>query len=260
MGESWTTPLRDGDPEAAWDQFIERYRRLIFATIRHYTVDRDDVMDAFARVCEAVRENNFARLRRYAAHIDPDRPFSTWLVVVVRNLVIDWLRHRNGRPRLSAMAAALPPLRQRIFAYVFLEGRSHVEAFELLHTRDGSQLSFGDYLKELAATYRTTTGGSRGRLVAQLAGPPPPLGDQDPTLDDPAVLAEQSALLAEVLGSLPADDQLAVQLYVVTGMPAEQVARALGYPSAKTVYNRVYRALALIRAHFAEGSVRRNDL
>jgi hypothetical protein len=34
MVESWIAPLEAGDPEAAWDLFIERYRRLIFGS-RH---------------------------------------------------------------------------------------------------------------------------------------------------------------------------------------------------------------------------------
>jgi RNA polymerase sigma factor (sigma-70 family) len=214
-------------------------------------------MDVFARVCEALRENDFTRLRRCAARVDPDRPFSTWLVVVVHNLTIDWFRHRDGRPRLSAVAAALPRLQQRIFEYVFLEQRSHVEAYELLCSRDGARLSFGEFLKELAATYAAATAGRRGRVSAELAVPPPP-SDDPPA--DPAVLAEQQTFLTQALDALPPDDRLAVQLYVVDGMPAEQVARALGYPNTKTVYNRVYRALTAIRASLEQAGIRSGDL
>ncbi|HEX9705765.1 MAG TPA: sigma-70 family RNA polymerase sigma factor [Gemmatimonadales bacterium] len=257
LAEPWIAPLEAGDPEGAWDLFIERYRPLIFGAIRHYTVEPDDVMDVFARVCEALRENNFTRLRRCATAFDPDRPFSTWLVAVVHNLTIDWFRHRDGRPRLSTIAAALPPLQRRIFEYVFLDQRSHVEAYELLCSRDGASLSFGEFLKELSATYGTAAAGRRGRLAAELAIPPPT--SPDPPAD-PAVAAEQQALLARALESLPADDRLAVQLYVVDEMPAEQVARALGYPSAKAVYNRVYRALATIRARLEQAGIREGDL
>jgi len=255
--ESWIGPLEAGDPEAAWDLFIERYRRLIFGAIRRYTGEPDDVMDVFARVCEALRENDFTRLRRCAARVDPDRPFSTWLVAVVHNLTIDWFRHRDGRPRISAIAATLPHVQQRIFEYVFLEQRSHVEAYELLCSRDGASLSFGEFLKELNATYAAATAGRRGRVSAELASPPPASPDS-PT--DPAVLAEQQTLLARALEALPPGDRLAVQLYVVDEMPAEQVARALGYPSAKTVYNRVYRALAAIRAGLEQAGIRGGDL
>jgi len=257
MVEPWIAPLESGDPEAAWDLFIERYRRLIFGAIRRYTGEPDDVMDVFARVCEALREHDFTRLRRCAARLDPDRPFSTLLVAVVHNLAIDWFRHRDGRRRLSTIAAALPPLRQRIFEYVFVDGRSHVEAYELLRSREAPNLPFGEFLTELSATYRAVRAGRHGHLAAELAVPPPALPDAPP---DPAVAAEQRVLLARALDALPPDDRLAVQLYVVDDMPAEQVAHVLGYPNTKTVYNRVYRALGAIRTHLAQAGIRGGEL
>src|SRR5437763_1312659 len=108
--EDWVVELQGGRPDAAWDRFLERYRRLIFAAIRHYAQDYDDVMDVFARVCEALREDDLARLRCYAEQPVHTARFSTWLVTVVRHLTIDWFRHRDGRRRLSALAERLPPL------------------------------------------------------------------------------------------------------------------------------------------------------
>jgi RNA polymerase sigma factor (sigma-70 family) len=257
MVEPWIAPLEAGDPERAWDLFIERYRRLIFSAIRHYSGEPDDVMDVFARVCEALRENDFTRLRHCALRADPNRPLSTLLFAIVHNITIDWFRHRDGRPRLSTVAAALPPLQQRIFEYVFVDGRSHVEAYELLRSRDAPHLAFGEFLSELSGTYRAVRRGPRSHIVDQLAVPPPALPDAPP---DPAVAAEQRVLLARALEALPPEDRLAVQLYVVDEMPADQVARVLGYPNTKAVYNRVYRALAAIRAHLAQAGIRGADL
>ena len=98
--EDWVSALRGKQPEAAWDLFLGRYRRLIFAAIRHYAQDYDDVMDVFARVCEALREDDFRRLRAYAEQPTHRARFSTWLVTVVRHLTIDWFRHRDGHRRL----------------------------------------------------------------------------------------------------------------------------------------------------------------
>src|SRR5438067_11803590 len=61
--EGWAAELESGKPDAAWDLFLDRYRRLIFAAIRHYAQDYDDVMDVFARVCEALCEGDLRRLR-----------------------------------------------------------------------------------------------------------------------------------------------------------------------------------------------------
>jgi len=257
MVEPWIAPLEAGEPESAWDLFIERHRRLIFGAIRRYTGEPDDVMDVFARVCEVLRENDFARLRRCAARWEPDRPLSTFLFTVVHNITIDWFRHRDGRPRLATIATTLPPLQQRIFEYVFVDGRSHVEAYELLRSRDAPDLPFGEFLGELSGTYRAVRRSPRGHIVAQLAQPPPASPDAPP---DPAVAAEQRVMLARALEALPPEDRLAVQLYVVDEMPADQVARVLGYPSAKTVYNRVYRALGAIRTHLAQAGIRGGEV
>lgn len=257
--EAWIAPLAEGRTETAWDQFIGRYRRLIFAAIRRYTTDPDDVMDVFARVCEAMREDDFGRLRRYAAQADPARRFSTWLCVVIYNLTIDWIRRREGRPRLGAVASTLPPIQQRLFEYVFVQERSHVEAYELLRSRDAPTLRFSEFLKELSATYRSVGTSKRGRLVQELTATPPE-PPPEPTDIDPAMLVERRAVLAEAMKSLSDEDRVAVQLYVLEGMPADQVARTLGLSGAKTVYNRVYRALASLRERLERAGISAGDL
>lgn len=112
--EDWVAELQRGGSDAAWDLVVNRYRRLIFAAIRHYAQDYDDVMDVFARVCEALRQDNLRRLRAYADQSNHRARFSTWLVTVVHNLTIDWFRQRDGRRRLSAVAEGLPALQRCI--------------------------------------------------------------------------------------------------------------------------------------------------
>jgi len=94
--EDWAVELRQGRPEVAWDLFVSRYRRLIFAAIRHYAQDYDDVMDVFARMCEALREDDLRRLRVYVQQPDHTARFSTWLVTVVRHLTVDLCRPTAG--------------------------------------------------------------------------------------------------------------------------------------------------------------------
>src|SRR5881275_662000 len=160
--DDWVAELQAGRPEPAWDRFLDRYRRLIFSAIRHYAEDYDDVMDVFAQVCEALRADDLRRLRSYVDQLDHRARFSTWLVTVVRHLTIDWFRHRDGRRRLSALAERLPPLRRRIFELVFFDGRSSVEAYEMIRASDAPDLPFGRFLTELRETHRSATAGRRG--------------------------------------------------------------------------------------------------
>src|SRR5687767_8598390 len=206
MIESWIAPLAAGDPEAAWGLFIERYRRLIFGAIRRYASDPDDVMDVFARVCETLRANDFKRLHDCAARVRPDRPLSTFLVVVVHNLTVDWIRQRDGRPRPGAVARSLPPLRRRIHEYVFVDGRSHVEAYELLRSRDGATLTFGEFLKELRETVRAgmtdRAGTSRARIVDLT-----PIRAEIQPREDAAVVAERERTVGNLLELLQPEDR-----------------------------------------------------
>jgi len=261
MLENWIAPLTTGDSEKAWELFLQRYRRLIFGAIRRYAKggDADEVMDVFAHVCERLRERDFARLRDAAARVDPDRPISTWIVAVVRNLTIDWLRHRHGRSRLSAAAERLPPLQQRIYQCVFVERRSHRETYELLASRHELSLTFGDFLKEVSATYRSVRSGHWGALIMELA-PSTIDSHVDPFELDSLVACDRQRRLAEAMSALPDDDKVALQLYIVEGVSADDVARLLGWTGAKAVYNRVYRALSALRRLLESAGIKEGDL
>lgn len=258
MEERWLAALEDGEVETAWDRFLDRYRRLILATIRRYAADYDDVMGVFAHACEALHADDLARLRKYADLAPPRPRCSTWLVAVIRNLTIDWFRHRDGRRRLSAIADRLPSLERRIFEYVFHEGRSHTETFELLCSRDAAHLTYREFLRALRSTYAAVRDGRRGELMRELA---PRLPEPaPPALDDPAVSADRRERIAAAMTTLSPEDRLTVQLYVVDGLPAAEVARLVGHATAKVVYNRTYRALESLREALHAAGVHRGDL
>lgn len=262
--EPWLEALRADQPDLAWDRFIGQYKALIFATIRHYAREYDDVMDAFANVCEALRQDRLARLERYWERPTHTARFSSWLVTVVRHQVIDWAR-QHVFVRKSHFKHALPPLQQQIFDLVFLQQRSHVEAFELIRARTQPTLSFRAFGRELRATFLAVDATSRIALAREMAGPVPlslseQLVDERAESPDPAVTLDTRLCIASALRSLPPDERLAVELFVVHEMPAAAVARALRWPNAKAVYNHVYRALAALRANLTSKGIRRDDL
>jgi len=246
--EPWGAALQRSRFEVAWDLFLDRYRRLIFAAIRHYAQDYDDVMDVFACVCEALRADDLKRLRSYIDQPTHSARFSTWLVTVVRNLTVDWFRHRDGRRRLSTAAAELPPLRRRIFEFLFINKRSHVESYELLKSSDEFDLTFGQFLAEVSATYRAVAGGRRGRILRELGGPAPAVDDVE---DEQAGASERHDELEDALSCLSPEERVAVELFVVEEMSADAVAKVVGWSNAKAVYNHVYRALAVMRARLS---------
>ena len=178
-----------GEPEAAWDAFVTRYRRLIFATIRHYTQDYDDGMDLFAR--ESVKGCRRTRCAVYGSGLriplpvpNSQRGSSRWSATSSST----GFATGTARPRLSSLAQKLPALQRRIFELVFLEGRSHVETYELLNTREGAGLTFREFNAQLRETYRVV-GKGREPLLRDLGpGPPVQLTAVDPS--QPGEVAE----------------------------------------------------------------------
>lgn len=82
--------------EVAWASLLQSYTHLLLHAVRSVIPQHDAAMDAYAHVLERLRDDNFRRLRGYAA--DGRSSFGTWLVVVARRLCIDHHRQLYGRP------------------------------------------------------------------------------------------------------------------------------------------------------------------
>jgi RNA polymerase sigma factor (sigma-70 family) len=255
--EEWASELLRGNPDTAWDRFVHEYRRLIFSAIRHYAHDHDVVMDVFASVCEALRQNDLRRLRSYIDQSNHRARFSTWLVTVVRHLTIDWFRQHEGRRRLAAVAQGLEPMQQRIYQHVFVDHRSHVEAFELIRSREEPTLTFARFLTELRTTYHAVMQDRRTSVLREFGGPLPAPLEEGAVVHE---VVERAKLVEDALGKLTPVERTAVELYVMEELPADAVARILGLTNAKAVYNMVYRALGSVRSELTRLGVRREDL
>jgi RNA polymerase sigma factor (sigma-70 family) len=253
--ESWRATLAAGDKEGAWRDFIARYRRLIIATVRRTIGNDDDVDDIFAEVCANLSADDLARLKRHSE--TGTARLSTWLVTVVHHQTIDWVRQREGRHRVRT-PAGLSSLQNLIFKYVFDERRSHVEAYELIQQRGLSELSFADFLKEVAETYHVVER-AVGKAATHYLPGPPVLSEGAATVEDEIIAAERAGQLNAALQVLPSDERLAIQLFVVDDVGADRVARIVGWPNAKAVYNRVYRALQVLRKELERAGVDRTD-
>lgn len=89
--------------DSAWAAFLEEHSGLVLHVARSMGGDHDAVMDRYAFVLEALRRDDFRRLRGYLA--DGSGRFTTWLIVVVRRLCLDHHRHRYGRTQSESRAS-----------------------------------------------------------------------------------------------------------------------------------------------------------
>lgn len=239
--EPWADALASGRFVAAWDVFLTSHHGLLMSTIRHHALDHDDVMDMYAFVCERLAADECARLRRF--RWNGTAKFSTWLVTVVRNLLIDWHRHRHGRRTWDRMVHGLPDLEQAIFLRIVRDGVSYVEAYEYLTTSDHPDLTFAAFLRAVRHLHATVL--DRGGVAArELLGHDPTAGI-DP--DHVRVPDAGTVDIQRALSTLDPDVRTAVVMLVVDGLPARRVAEMLGWTGPKAVYRRVGHALEQLR-------------
>jgi RNA polymerase sigma factor (sigma-70 family) len=84
--------------ETAWREIVDRYQRLVFATIRSFRIDLSEAEDIF--------QEAFLRLHAHAMRVRDARALASWLIVTTRHLCVDHLARRQASAR---MAAALEP-------------------------------------------------------------------------------------------------------------------------------------------------------
>jgi RNA polymerase sigma factor (sigma-70 family) len=85
----------DTTRDRAWAGLLSEYSRLLLHVARSTAGGHDDVMDRYLFVLDALRREDFRRLRAFSS--DGRGSFTTWLVAVTRRLCIDEHRHRYGR-------------------------------------------------------------------------------------------------------------------------------------------------------------------
>ena len=86
--------------EDAWARFLVGHSDVVLFVARRMGGGHDEVMDRYAWVLEALRRDDFRRLRGYDGR--GPGPFTTWLIVVARRLCLDRHRARYGRPQGEA--------------------------------------------------------------------------------------------------------------------------------------------------------------
>ncbi len=255
--ERWQELLNSSDVDAAWRSFASRYRPLMIATIGRLVTDRDDAMDVYAEACAALTANDFARLRRYSNQSVSGASVSTWLVIVVRNVTVDWLRKTMGR-REASLPVGLSKLHRDIYVALCIGGHSAVEAFEVVRAKSGIALSFGAFLREIKVVRQGHP--CPDSLPVRRPEPLALFPEIPLSTGDPGELADLAGRLAAALEIHPPDVRLAVQLFVIDELRAADVARLVGWPNAKAVYNRVSRALESMRDALERAGVERGDL
>jgi DNA-directed RNA polymerase specialized sigma24 family protein len=229
--------LLAADPRQAWRAFLDRHTPTLLALVeRAGVVDRDEAMEIYVLACERLSENNCERLRRR----DPAKgSIQAWLAVVVRHVVVDWVRSRTGRRRLFGAIRELDAFDQRVFELYYWEDRMPAEIAEIIGTQSGTRVGLVGVFAALSRIERALTDRHRADLLALSVRSRAPVSLDDEEADvaeivdeapDPeaSVAAGQSReALARALAALPPEDAAIVRLRFVQGLSLKEVQRAL---------------------------------
>jgi RNA polymerase sigma factor (sigma-70 family) len=211
-------PTDPAEPDAAWDDFVARYSRLMLHVARRVVPHHDGAMDAYAHVIERLRRNEFAALRIYVA--DGRSQFTTWLTVVTRRMCVDFHRHTFGRPRGDGAGQTDARSRQ----------------LELEHSARRRLASFACAPVELTGIEDDRNGGPDTHVRAD----------------------ELHEALERAVAELPPHDRLLLKLRFEDDLAAQAIADALAIPSQFHVYRRLNAICAQLRkrlqARGVEGS------
>jgi RNA polymerase sigma factor (sigma-70 family) len=223
--------------------------------------DPDSIADCYLYVCEQLCRNRFRRLGRFRS--DGPATFRTWLCVVVRNLSLDWQRHRHGRGRTFESIARLPSLDQELFAALHERGFSGDEAISWMASRhpdlsrqqleESRDRLFGSLTSrpfEVLGGPGVSARGAAAKGLGLEEAPANLIPDLAPTPESQAVVNELHAILQKAVGRLDSRDRLLIQLRFEQSLTLEQVARITGLRDAQTADRRIRAVLERLREEF----------
>jgi RNA polymerase sigma factor (sigma-70 family) len=97
-------PPDDAARDNAWAEFLARSSDILLRVARIMGGDEDAVMDRYAFILDALKRDDYRRLRAYVN--DGKSSFDTWLAVVARRLCMDEYRGRYGRAQSDSETSA----------------------------------------------------------------------------------------------------------------------------------------------------------
>lgn len=254
-----------GGSHPAWCTFLQRYSGLIHAVIRRYLYsrDRDDLRTVYVDVLESLYRHKLASYRGRAA-------LSTWLTLVTRTAVLDFLRHRFGRHEMPQAMRLLDEEDREVFRLYYVEGLDlreltrrlslgrvawtlarALESLQRIEDRLSSR-----WLRRIAYDlHAQSTGAASGRMLEYLdhvRGEYDHL-QQTSSADYDLLEREARRMAARVsarIERLAPEERRMLTLRFQNGWPARRIAEELGLPGPRDVYTVIDRIVRGLRRMF----------
>jgi RNA polymerase primary sigma factor len=225
--------------------------------------------DAYQAVCEALLKNDLQRLRAYAGRGSP----SGFVLHVVENLVVDFVRTIVPRRRLPAVIQRLDALDQSVYRLLYWERLEPDPALLLRHLAPAGEepptaasvaLAIARVRQALPAGYHAEPRGEGQMVELSVAEDLARSGGAEdfrvPTPEDHLFERESADLLEHALHALQQalpDLAVAERLYLqlaLSGEPAREIARLLCLP-AEDVHKLAQRLKRRLREALGDADV-----
>lgn len=250
--------LQSPDPLSAWQEFLHEYSPVCYQAARAYASSSDAAADCYLYVCEELARNNFRRLLKFKP--DGSASFKTWLLVVARNLCLDWHRKRAGRPRPFKSLQSLSEFEFQVYVCRFERRLSPEQTLEHLRSAAANV----DLARVESAEQKIDRClNSRQRWILSLRQPESStttallseegeevvsqIPDMCPNQETLMANEEQHAQLMKSLSGLPAHERLLVQLRFEQDLSLEEIARIAGLGDAQRVHRQIAAVLQKLR-------------
>jgi RNA polymerase sigma factor for flagellar operon FliA len=219
--------------------------RAVAFACRRYRLGRDDCEELGAVVRLKLVESDYAILRAFGGRCS----LATYLRIVVQRMALDYRIHVWGKWHASAEAKRLGKLAVELETLLYRDGRTLDEALPLLAAAHEGVTR--QSLEALDA--RLPRRGPRRREIA-LDAVEPLLDARTHATEDPLLAHERrtrsrqlSEIMSSLIGEMPEDDRLMLQLRFEGGMTIAQISRALQVDQ-RMLYRRVDRCLRDLRS------------
>lgn len=184
---------------------------------------------------------------------------TTYLTVVVVNLLRDFRRERWGKWRPSAAANRLGPVAIRLEQLTSRDGFSLEEAVESLRRNEGVRES-AEQLRSIAARLPVRIGRRfEGDEALQHVAAGDRADRRVEALEARRTAAQVERALEASLGRLESEDRLILQLHIAKGFTIADVSRAL-HLDQKPLYRRVPQLLLRLRCDLESCGIRGDDI
>jgi len=274
--QSWID-IYQKNPTGAWQSFIELYGNLISRVIHRFADDYDEQMELYTHALEQLKEHNCQKLLTYFGK-KRGYNFETWIAVVARNCCMDWFRKEHGRKRLLKCIQELSPLDQEIFHFIYRQGYSQRESYELLKARHGEEISFEHYCSRVEQIEQALHQKTRWKINQDLGrilpsnslnpddtmnskgSIPDPDTQENPSPEEQLIQSDSQNALSEALKILAPEERLIVHLHFYRGLTLKEIVWILRMKNVWRVHRRLHKALKQLREEFRKRGVDLSDL